>query len=170
MLLDWPIKKWYKFTLAPEAYGFDQLGWLLGVDYVCSNDKIDSLDCKASGTWWWKSCSSVGSCLGGQQAALNNTDLMSLFNLNWSTFWLLECIRSHRIYCENPSQLLFWGILKDPVNIPLLFGPGSESIRTGQKSKTERIRTSPLLLLKSIVKNVNYICCASGFPRSELWH
>lgn len=44
-------------------------------------------------------------------------------------------------------------ILKDPVNITLLFGPRSDSIKTGQKSKTERVKTSPLLLLKLILKN-----------------
>lgn len=58
----------------------------------------------------------------------------------------------------------YLGDLERPNKYHPLFGPRSELIRTGPKSKTERVKTSPMLLLKLILKNVSYIYCANDFP------
>lgn len=46
----------------------------------------------------------------------------------------------------------------------LLFGPRLESIRARQKSKTERIKTSPLSLLKLLLRNVVISAVSVGVP------
>lgn len=61
--------------------------------------------------------------------ALNNTGFKSLFNLNWSIYGSWSILDCTLISCEHPNQLLFEGILKDSVNITLLFGLRSELIR-----------------------------------------